>query len=147
MKQPPLTTALVIEDEEVEEWDRLDALEVYFPDPLPDESETAVKLRYSFTVEGYRVTRIEQAPTHPTVWIVRAVRTTAVKIPEHRHVFRHIQDLLRRAGFSLRHDELTVDQTGDRILVAFQYAKWAPNFEEILREPQEVLCDYADIPQ
>lgn len=144
MKPTPLTTALVIEDEEVEEWDRLDALDVYFPNPQSGESEIAFRLRLAFEIEGYRVRRVELALTHPVV-IVRAVHIDASRITDQRLLLRCIHDLLRRAGFQIRLDELTVARSGHRVLIAFQTGKWVPNFEEILREPQEDFGDYADM--
>jgi len=123
-----------------------DIRDVYWPDfdPLPGETSVAFRLRFSFTCAGYRTTRIEEVKM-PPVLVVRAVRKDARRIADHRLILGHIRELLRQAGFRLRRDELTVDQTGDRILVAFQSAKWEPNFEEILREPQQVLFDYADV--
>jgi len=124
-----------------------DIRDVYWPnfDPLPGETSVAFRLRFTFTCAGYRTTRIEDVKM-PPVLVVRAVRKDARRMTNHRLFYRHIRELLRQAGFHLRRNELTVDQNGDRILVAFQSAKWAPNFEEILREPQEVLFDYADMP-
>jgi len=124
-----------------------DFKDVYWPDfdVEPGETPIAFRLRYAFTCAGYRVARIEEVKM-PPVLVVRAVRRDARRMTDHRLFFGHVRELLRQAGFRLRRDELTVHQTGDRILVAFQSAKWAPNFEEILREPQEVLFDYADIP-
>ena len=83
--------------------------------------------------------------THP-VLIIRAIRECARRTTYQRAFWRHIRDILRQAGFKLKRPELTADQTGDRILVAFQSGKWKPNFEEILREHQEDLADDLDMP-
>ena len=118
-----------------------DFKEVFWPDfdALPGETPFVFKLRFTFTFSGYRIKRIEEVQTHPVV-IILAVRQSAQHIADHRLFFKHIQNLLRGAGFCLRKDELTVSQTGGQILIAFQTGKWAPNFEEILREPQEDMA-------
>jgi hypothetical protein len=114
-------------------------------DELPGETSIAFRLRYAFTSAGYRVMRVEEVETHP-VMVVRAVRTTAQRIPGYQPFFRYIRDLLKRSGFPVKRDELTVDQVGNRILVAIPSGKPAVDFREILREPQEDLIDDADLP-
>lgn len=56
--------------------------------------------------------------------------------------------LLQRSGSPVKRDELmTIDQVGNRILVAIPSGKPAVDFREILREPQEdYLVDDADLP-
>lgn len=144
MKQPPLTTALVIEDEELEEWDRQDALDVCLPNPQSGESEIAFRLRLAFEIEGYRVRRVELAPTHPVV-IVRAVGIDANRITDQGLLLQHIRDMLCQAGFQPKRKELTVAQSGHRLLIAFPSGKPATNFEEILRETQEDLVEFVDM--
>lgn len=141
MKRTVLKPVLEIEDEE---WDAQDSIDVFYPefDVLPGETPVAFNLRYAFMCAGYRVVRVEEVKTHPVV-AVRVVRKHAAPINNQRLLFRLIRDLLRTAGFPLRRDELTVGQTGNRILVAFQSGKPAKNFEDILREPHEDFVDGA----
>jgi hypothetical protein len=96
--------------------------DVFHPDfdELPGETPIAFRLRYAFACSGYRLSRVVGSQTHP-VLIVRAVRQSAMRIADQRSLVRHFQHLLRSAGFRLRRDELTVDQHGDRIMVAFQW--------------------------
>ena len=121
--------------------------DILWPDvgTSPDEPPSAFRLRCAFTNAGYRVRNVEEVKTHP-VLIIRAVRECARRTTDHRAFWRHIRDVLRQAGFKLKRAELTVDQTGDRILVAFQSRTWKPNFEEILREHHENLADDLDMP-
>ena len=116
-----------------------DFKEVFWPDfdALPGEKSIAFKLRFAFSCSGYRVTRVEEVETHPIV-IIRAVQPDAGRIIADQRLFlRRIRDILLQAGFRPKRDELTVARSGHRVLIAFQTGKWAPNFEEILREPQE----------
>lgn len=62
-----------------------------------------------------------------------------------RRYSQQIRELLRRAGFCPKRDELTVGRTGRRVIVAFQTGEWVPNFEEILREPDVDWADFADV--
>lgn len=121
--------------------------DIFWPDfdATPGETPVTFKLRFTFSSAGYQTIRIEEVKTHP-VLIVRAICKDIRRITDHKLFVRHMQDLLRQAGFNLRKDELTVDQTGDRILVAFLSGKPVLNFEKILRESHEDLLDYADMP-
>jgi hypothetical protein len=132
--------------DEWEEADRDDLKEVGFPIDLHGNIERSVRLRFAFQNAGYVVKLIESAIQHPSVWIIRAVRTTPQRIPEYQPFFRHIRKMLRQAGFRVKRDELTVGQTGNRVLVAFSSEKVVPNFEEILREPQGDVVDYQAMP-
>jgi hypothetical protein len=118
--------------------------DIFYPDfdELVGETSIAFKLRYAFTCAGYRVMRVEEVETHP-VLIVRAIHTTAPRIPEYLPFFRYIRDFLKGSGFPVKRDELTVDQVGKRILVAIPSGKPAADFREILREPQ---VDFVDVP-
>jgi hypothetical protein len=117
--------------------------EIYFPD-LPGDESPEFLLKYHFECAGYAIKRIETAPSHPVI-IVRAVRTTAPRIAEYEAYFSHLRDVVHRAGFRLRKDELTVDQKGAQILVAFQSGKPAADFMQILQEPQEDFADGLEI--
>jgi len=125
-----------------------DFKDIYWPDfdPLPGETSIAFRLRFAFTVVGYKIRTIEECSTHPT-WIIKAVRTSAPKIRDYKLFLQHIQALLRGAGFRLRRKELVVDQTGGRILVAFPSGKPAANIDEILREAEEDVAGYPDLMQ
>lgn len=120
--------------------------DVYLPDfdPLPGETPVAFKLRFTFTCAGYRTTRIEEVATHPVV-VIRTMQPDTGRIADQWLLMRNIRDLLCRAGFRPKRDELTVARSGHRVLIAFQTGKWTPNFEEILREPHEDMVDHADM--
>ena len=143
MKRTDFTTALTSEEEE---WDQEDAIDVFYPDfdMLPHETPVTFNLRYAFTCAGYRVGGIEEIKTHPVI-VVRAVSKDAKLFPDHRLFFQHIQDLLRGSGFRLRRDELTVCQTGNRILIAFQSGAPSADIQEILRELHEELANDGDM--
>lgn len=123
-----------------------DLKDVFWPnfDPLPGETSVAFNLRFTFACAGYRTTKIEEPVTHP-VMIVRTVLPDTRRISNQRLLLEHIRDILCRAGFRPKRDELTIGQTGTRLLIAFPNGKTAINFEEILREPQDDLADYADV--
>jgi len=124
--------------------DDLEFLKDVYDLNLPDESGIAHRLRIVFTTAGYKIRTIEEVQTHPT-WIIKAARISAPKIRDYKLFLQHIQALLLGAGFRLRRKELVVDQTGDRILVAFPSGKPAANVDEILREAEEDLAGYPDM--
>jgi len=122
-----------------------DFKDVYWPDiaPLPGESEIAFRLRCVFTLAGYTVKQIVQTPVHP-VWVLHTVCNTAPSITDNRLPVRHIRDLIRRAGFPVRRDEMSVHQNGDRLLVTFvepsaceryRNGVWNGDLTEFLDEP------------
>jgi hypothetical protein len=117
--------------------------DIFYPDfdELPGETPTAFRLRYAFTYCGYRVTRVEEVKTHPVV-VVRAVRQSARRINDDRLFFRHIRDVLRQAGFSVRGHEMTVGQTGDRILAAFLLQRSPHGYVDVMNDAEE----FAPIP-
>jgi len=119
--------------------------DVYYPDQLPGEAETAYRLRVTFTSEGYATKTILAASTHP-VWVIHARRKDAPRIVEHRLFFRHIQNLLRGAGFNLRGDELTIDRKGDSILVAFQWKGSPIDYAAGLRQAEQDAAEFAEMP-
>jgi hypothetical protein len=80
------------------------------------------------------------------VLIVRAVRTTARKIPEYKPFFRHIRDLLERAGFFVKRDELSVDQNGNRILAAFLWPDSPIDYAAGLRQAELDAAEFAGMP-
>ena len=123
-----------------------DFKDVFWPnfDMLPGETPVTFRLRFAFVCDGYRAIKVEEVQTHPIV-IIRAVQPDAGRIVDHRLLLRHVQDMLCRAGFRPKRDELMVAPSGHRVLIAFQTGKWAPNFEEILREPQADMADYAEM--
>lgn len=127
--------------------DEDDYKDIFWPefDAAPDEAPVVYKLRFAFTSAGYRVMGVEEAETHP-VLIVRAVRTTARRITEHQTFLRHIQDLLLRAGFRVRRDELAVAQSGDRILAAFQWKDSPVDYEARLRQAEHDAAELAGMP-
>src|SRR5437879_326397 len=114
-------------------------------EPLPGESSVVSFLRHVFACAGYKIVRVEQAPTHP-VLIIRVVRTTAPKIPEYRAFLRHIRELLRRAGFCLKRDELTVDQSAKTILMAFLWRNSSMDYAAALRQADEDAMEFAGMP-
>ena len=120
--------------------------DIFWPDfeTAPGETPIASRLRFTFACAGYRTMRIEEVATHPVV-IIRAWQPDASRMADHWLLLRHVQDMLSRAGFRLKREELMVARSGHRLLIAFQTGKWVPNFEEILREPQDDLADYADV--
>ena len=117
--------------------------DVYYPDLLPDESETAYRLRVAFTSEGYATKTILAASTHP-VWVIHAKRKDAPRIVDHRLFFKHIQNLLRGAGFQLRRDELSVSQDKCGILVAFQWKDSPIDYAAGLRQAERDAAEFAD---
>lgn len=119
--------------------------DVYYPDLLPDESETAYRLRVTFTSEGYATKTILAAATHP-VWVIRARRKDAPRIVDHRLFFRHIQELLSRAGFFLGRDELTIDRKGDSILIAFQWRDSLIDYAAGLRQAELDAAEFEEVP-
>ncbi|MGO8837582.1 MAG: hypothetical protein ACLQAH_05350 [Limisphaerales bacterium] len=119
--------------------------DVFYPDLLPGEAETAYRLRVTFTSEGYSTKTILAAATHP-VWVIQARRKDAPQIVDHRLLFRHIQNLLRRAGFHLREDELTIDRKGDSILVAFQWKDSPIDYAAGLRQAAQEAAEFAEMP-
>lgn len=119
--------------------------DVYFPTMLAGESPIESRVRHHFEWVGYKITRIETAPTHPTL-IVRAVRASAPRIDDPRLFFKHIQALLRQIGFFPKKDELTVDREKERILFAFPSGDPPADPMEILREQHLDLIDDADMP-
>ncbi len=102
------------------DFDDGDLKDVFWPDVemLPGETSETFRLRCHFTFAGYRVRKVEESETHP-VLVVRAVRTTGQRFPDPRQFRRHIRGILKQAGFRVKSDDLTVNQTGDRILAAF----------------------------
>ena len=144
MTQTSFTTALAIEDEE---WDRRDAIDVYHPqfDALLGETPVAFNLRYAFTCAGYLVVSVEETKTHP-VLVVRAVRKDVKPIADRKLHFQHVRDLLRGAGFRLRRDELTVSQTGNRLLVAFHWHNSPVDYAAALRQAEEDAAEFERMP-
>lgn len=140
MKPAISATALTIEDDE---WDRLDAQDVYYPDSQPGESEIAFKIRIAFETQGYMIRHIEPAATHP-VWIIRAFRPDATRI-DPRLLFRHVRHLLRSAGFPLRRDELTVEPSGRRLLVAFLWRESPIDYAAALRRAEEEAAEMMEM--
>jgi hypothetical protein len=123
-------------DEHDEEWDHRDAADVYHLDSLPGETEIAFRLRRAFEDHGYLVRDIRYAPTHPVV-VFRASQGNAPRISDPRSLFRRVQGLLREAVIPLRRDELTANQTGKRILVAFQWHESPIDYAHGLRQADE----------
>jgi hypothetical protein len=117
--------------------------DIFYPDfdELPGETAIAFQLRYAFTCAGYRGVRVEEMKTHPVV-VVRAVRQSARRINDDRLLFRHVRDVLRQGGFSVRGDELTVGQTGDRILAAFLLQRSPHGYVDAMNDAEE----FAPIP-
>ncbi len=120
--------------------------DVFWPaiDILPGETPTIFRLRCHFTLAGYRVRKVEGCVTHP-VLIVRAVRTTAQRFPDRRQFRRHIQGILNLADFQPKGDELTVDQTGDRILVALLWRDSPIDYAAGLRQAELDAAQFADM--
>lgn len=119
--------------------------DVYCPDLLPGEAETAYRLRITFTSEGYETKTILAAATHP-VWVIRAKRKDAPRIVDQRLLFRHIQKLLRGAGFDLCRDELTIDRKGDFVLVAFLWKQSSVDYAAGLRQAEQDAAEFAGMP-
>jgi len=142
MKHAIFTTTPANDDEE---WDRQDAADVYFPDMQQGETEVAFRLRLAFEPEGYVIGHVESAPTHP-VLIVRAVRQNAAKITVQRSLCQYFQNVLRRVGFSLRRNELTVDQRGNRILLAFQWRESTMDYAAARRQADEDAAEFEGMP-
>jgi hypothetical protein len=115
--------------------------DVYFHDLAPGESPTEFLIRHHFVGAGYEIKRIETAATHPVTTILIR-RKSALRITDSRLLFRQIKDLLRRAGFSLGHDELIMDQNGDTILVAILLQRTPVGHVEELNPDEE----FAPIP-
>jgi hypothetical protein len=103
---------------------------------LPGETPLAYHLRFAFAREGYAVKGVEEVIAPPVI-ILRAVRKSAPAINDEKMVFDHIRDVLKRAGFRLRKDELTLNKQREQILVAFLSGRPRPDFRQILLEPQE----------
>jgi len=124
-----------------------DFKDVYWPDvgTAPDEPPCAFKLRCAFANASYRVRKVEQAETHP-VLIVRAVRTDACRIAAQWLLWRHIRNILRQAGFDVKRDELIIDQTGDRILVAFRWPDSPIDYAAGLRQAELDAAEFAEMP-
>jgi hypothetical protein len=139
LAKPSSPTATELEDFDDEEGYYKDLFHPDF-DELPGETPISFRLRYVFTSNGYRFRHVEEVKTNP-VLIVRVVRKDAPRITDQRLFFRHIQDLLRTAGFRLRKDELTIDQRGDRFMFAFLSGKPREDFRDILREREENPVD------
>ena len=133
MKHTVFPATLTDEDEE---WDRQDAADVYHPNSLPGEPEIAFRLRRAFESHGYLIRDIRHAETHPVV-VVRAVRGKARRIGDPRLFFRCALELLREAGILLRRNELTVDQRGNRILLAFPWRDSPIDYAAALRQADE----------
>lgn len=115
--------------------------DVFWPDfdPLPGETSIAVRLRFAFSSAGFRAIRIEEVVTHPVV-IIKAANPDIRHLTDQRLLARHIRGILDQSGFRPKRDELTVAWLDRRLLVAFQTRKWAPNFEEIMREAADDLA-------
>jgi len=144
MKRTIITSPSAEDDEE---WDQQDAIEVYHPqfDALPGETSVAFNLRYAFASAGYWVSSVEEVKTHP-VLVARFVRRDAEPINDQKLLFRHIRDLLRGAGFPLRRDELTVSQTGHRVLVAFQWHDSPVDYQAALRQADGDAAEFEGMP-
>lgn len=142
MKNTLFTTASANDDDY---WDSLDARDVFFADLLPGEPEIAPGLRSAFEGEGYSVRSVEVARTHP-VLILRMNRKCAAQTADHRSLRRHLRSVLRQAGFRLRRKELTVCQTGDRILVAFQWHDSSVDYAAALRRAEEEAAELEETP-
>ncbi len=142
MSQTIVTSPSADDDEE---WDHQDAADVYYPDTQPGETEISFMLRRAFESHGYLVRDIREAPTHPVV-IIHALRGNAPRVSDLRSLFRHVHGLLREAGLLLRRDELTVNQTGNRILVAFQWQDSTMDYAAGLRQADEDAADFEGMP-
>ena len=92
--------------------------DVYYPDIAPGESPAEFFLRHVLACAGYETKRIETSTTHP-VMIVCAVCRSAKRVTGQRLLIQCFQILLRRAGFRLQKDELSVSQTSNRIFWVF----------------------------
>jgi hypothetical protein len=139
MKQ---TTITIPSADDHEEWDRDDAADVYYPDTQQGENEITCMLRLAFEIHGYVVRDIREAPTHP-VMIIHALRRNAPRMSDPRLFFRHIRGLLREAGIPLRRDELTANQTGDRIMIALL---WKASPMNARPTGDELQAEYDPIP-
>lgn len=112
-------------------------------DAAPGESETTFHLRCVFTLANYTVKQIVQTPIHP-VWVIRVVSNTAPPIADSRLLVRPIRNLIRRAGFPVKQDEMSVHQNRDGLLVTFveppaceryRNTVWNGDLAEFLDEP------------
>lgn len=142
MSQTIVTSPSVDQEEE---WDRQDAAEVHYPDSLPGETEIAFRLRRAFESHGYLIRDARYAATHPVV-VFRASQGNAPRISDPRSLFRRVQGLLREAGILLRRDELTANQTGQRILVAFQWQHSTMDYAAGLRQADEDAAAFEGMP-
>lgn len=114
-------------------------------EPTPGETEVAYKLRFAFGCAGYRNVKVLEMQTHP-VLAVHAARQEVQRINDHRLFFKHIRNLLRRAGFPLCRDELSVTQDNAGILVAFQWRDSPIDYVAGLRQAEQEAAEFADMP-
>jgi len=129
-------------DFDIEDFKDVHLLEL---EPMPGESPVAYKLRFVFGCAGYRNVKVLEMQTHP-VLAVHAVRQEAQRINDHRLFFKHIRNLLRRAGFPLGRDELTVTQDNAGILAAFQWKDSPIDYAAGLRQAEQDAAEFANMP-
>lgn len=129
-------------DEEEDEWDSLCCRDVFFADLLPGEPEIAPDLRSTFESEGFSIRRVEAPPTHP-VLVLHAICKGAVATSDQRSLLRHLQSVLRRAGFRLRSDELVVGRRGKGLIIAFL---WKDSPVDARPTAEELEAQYEPIP-
>jgi hypothetical protein len=118
--------------------------DVYYPDLLPGESETAYCMRITLQSHGYATGTILAAETHP-VWVIRVKRKEAPRIADQRLFARHIQELLQEAGFRLNRSELTIDRQGDAILITFPCQNPIIDYAAGLHQAEQDAAEFADM--
>jgi len=125
------------------DWDDGDDLKDVFHPEFPEEpGETSAmfNMRFAFACNGYQA-RLKEAESHP-VLIVRFTRRTAPLIPDDKRFRRHIQELLRQAGFPLDMKEITLSRKGDSILLVFPWTHSATDYAAALRQAEADAAEF-----
>lgn len=78
------------------------------------------QIKAALTGPGFDVRRVQKQWFHH-LWEITMRRGTAALAPGRRLTVRQVRLILDRAGIHLEPDEIVVDQSRDRILVAFVY--------------------------
>ncbi len=123
MKQTPAPTTPAAESDPWDDADMDDLREIAYTDDPTGELALPFQLHSLFRAAGYRVRLAAKASPYHPVWVVKLVRTTAEPIRDKNELFQTVQRLLQSIKLRFRKADLTVQRTGDRIVVTFL---WPP---------------------
>lgn len=101
--------------------------DLYFP---TGEALQFLHLEMAFQEAGYQIQMTELSPHRPPVAVLHLVRRKAPRFSDAAQFAEHVRQVLESAEIHVPRADLTSEQTGNRVLVAFLWQPPAPGSVE-----------------